>query len=78
MRIPSRDFFLCLCFAGLNCLCSCLPDVADGTGEGFLAGMNPLVKVVLSLEEEREREWLTQAGSLCTVQMGQVKGFSTV
>ena len=29
---------------------------ADGTGEGFLAGVNPLVKVVLSLEEERERE----------------------
>ena len=54
MRIPSRDFFLCLCFAGLNCLCSFLPDVADGTGEGFLAGMNPLVKVVLSLEEEIE------------------------
>ena len=47
-------FFLCLCFAGLNCLCSFLPDVADGTGEGFLAGMNPLVKVVLSLEEEIE------------------------
>ena len=29
---------------------------ADGTGEGFLAGMNPLVKVVLSLEDERKRE----------------------
>ena len=49
---------------------------ADGTSEGFLDCMNPLLKVVLSLEEEIE--WLAQAGLWCTVQMGHVKGFSPV
>jgi hypothetical protein len=35
----------------LKCVTLYLPDVADGTSEGLLARMNPLVNVVLSLKE---------------------------